>query len=146
MTTTITTMMMMMTSPLLNWSRINKLAASPPSLKQPLAQYMPCAYCGRRVEQHQWITTHNTDTNRQRLIHYYLGDNDACVYYTVCRPSCLLERLRHELQEMREQLDRLVRLADLIELEHALQREDAARGAPTPSGNPPPAEETRYDA
>ena len=107
---------------------------------------MPCAYCGRRVEQPQWITTHNTDTNRQRLIHYYLDENETCVYYTVCRPSCLPERLRHELQEMRDQLDRLVRLADLIELEHALQREDAARGAPTPSGNPPPAEETRYDA
>ena len=99
---------------------------------------MPCAYCCRRVEQPQWITTHNTDTNRQRLIHYYLDENETCVYYTVCRPSCLLERLRHELQEMRDQLDRLVRLADLIEIEHALQREDAARGAPTPSGNLPP--------
>ena len=90
---------------------------------------MPCAYCCRRVEQPQWITTHNTDTNRQRLIHYYLDENETCVYYTVCRPSCLLERLRHELQEMRDQLDRLVRLADLIEIEHALQREDAARGS-----------------
>ena len=99
---------------------------------------MPCAYCGRNVEEPQWITTHNTITNRQRLIHYYLNENETCLYYTVCRPSCLLERLRHELQEMRNQLDGLVQLADLIEIEHTLQLEDVARAAPTPSGNLPP--------
>ena len=82
---------------------------------------MPCSYCGRDVEEPQWITTHNTITNRQRLIHYYLNENETCLHYTVCRPSCLLERLRHELQEMRDQLDGLVRLADLIEIEHTLQ-------------------------
>ena len=103
---------------------------------------MPCAYCGRNVEEPQWITTHNTGSNRQRLIHYYLNENETCLYYTVCRPSCLLERLRHQVQEMRDQLDGLVRLADSIQIEHTLQLEDVARGAPTPSGNllptPPP--------
>ena len=106
------------------------------------AHKMPCAYCGRNVEEPQWVTTPDTITNRQRLIHYYLNDHGSSLSYTVCRPSCLLERLRHELQEMRDQLDGLVRLADFIEIEHTLQLEDVARSAPTPSGNllpmPPP--------
>ena len=102
---------------------------------------MPCAYCGRFVEEPQWITTNNNMTNRQRLMHYYLNDNETCLYYTVCRPSCLLERLRREVQEIGLvdwQIQRIVELADLIEIEHTLQLEDVARAAPTPSGNLPP--------
>ena len=49
------------------------------------AHKMPCAYCGRDVEEPQWITTPNTITNRQRLIHYYLNENESSLYYTVCQ-------------------------------------------------------------
>ena len=103
---------------------------------------MPCALCGTYIsEEPQWITTNNTMENRHRLMHYYKNDDEDFLYYTVCRPSCLVERLRREVQEIGLvdwQIQRIVELADLIEIEHTLQLEDETRGAPTPSGNLPP--------